>query len=1483
MDDRQSRLSGTLYSPDFEQDSCGFGLIAQLDDQPSHKLVQTAIASLACMTHRGAVAADGKSGDGCGLLFKKPDGFLRTVAAEADIALSERYAAGLVFLNRDAGLAQRARDLLAAELLGQGLAVAGFRKVSTDNSALGEYALKSLPTIEQIFVNCPDTVDADIFERKLYIARRTVEKALADDAAFYMPTLSGRVIAYKGLVMPDYLPVFYPDLNDARFASSLAVFHQRFSTNTWPEWRLAQPFRYLAHNGEINTLQGNRNWSRARECKFASPLIPNMDDVRPIVGVKGSDSMSFDNMLEGLVMGGTSLFHAMRMMVPPAWQNVTNMDPELRAFYEYNSMHMEPWDGPAGIVMTDGRYGVCLLDRNGLRPARYVITKDRFVTISSEVGVWDYGGPENIVAKGRVRPGQMVAADLQTGRFLLPEDIDNQLKGRHPYRDWLNQYARRLDLGSEQDANAPAMATDAVTTYQKLFNVSFEELDQVIRVLAEDGQEAVGSMGDDTPMAVLSQKVRSPFDYLRQQFAQVTNPPIDPIREAVVMSLHTEFGREMNLFEETAIHAQRIAVTSPVLSHDKFVAVTSQSDPAYAPVSLDLYYDPKALNLRAALAKLAADAVAAVRSGKVLIVLSDRAIDPARLPIHALFAVGAVHHGLIDAGLRCDCNLIVETGCARDPHQIASLIGYGATAVYPYLAYQCILDLVRAGEIKRSAHRALANYRKGVGKGLLKVMSKMGISAIASYRGAQLFEVVGMHEDVVAMCLKGSVSRVSGATFEDFEADQQRLNRAAFNPMRPIAAGGLLKFMYGEEFHAYNPDVVQALQAAVRTGDYTAYKRYAELVNSRPPAMFRDLMRLKDATPIDLAEVEPVEAILKRFDSAGMSLGALSPEAHEALAEGMNRIGGRSNSGEGGEDPARYGTVKMSKIKQVASGRFGVTPHYLVNAEVLQIKIAQGAKPGEGGQLPGGKVSEIIARLRCTKPGITLISPPPHHDIYSIEDLAQLIFDLKQINPTALVSVKLVAEPGVGTIAAGVAKAYADLITISGYDGGTGASPLTSVKYAGTPWELGLTEAQQVLRANGLRGRVRVQTDGGLKTGLDVIKAGIMGAESFGFGTAPMIALGCKYLRICHLNNCATGVATQDAKLRREHFVGLPEMVINFFTFIAMETREWLAQLGIKRFEDLIGRTDLLELLDGATDRQKRLKLGQLLSQGGIAETEPRFCVEARNPSFDKGELAERMVEDALSGIKSKTPQRLAYPIRNVNRSIGARLSGEIARAHGAEGLPSDCLHIKLTGSAGQSLGVWNHRGLTLELEGDANDYVGKGMAGGRLIVYPDKASSFEAYRTTIIGNTCLYGATGGELYAAGMAGERFGVRNSGALAVVEGVGDHCCEYMTGGYIVVLGDTGLNFGAGMTGGFALIYDEAGHFAERYNNELVDINRINDEPTSEHRAFLRARLEEHLLYTGSARARWMLENMHDAVNRFWLVKPKALTLDSLLKD
>ena len=1480
---RQGWLGGTLYSPDFEQDSCGFGLIAQIDNQPSHTLVRNAIGSLACMTHRGAIAADGLSGDGCGLLFKKPDAFLRAVAAEAGFALGELYAAGLVFLSRDATPQAHARATLKASLEAQGLVVAGFRRVPTDPSVCGESALESLPHIEQVFVNAPADISDDHFERKLYIARRQAEKALeAADPVFYLPTLSSRVISYKGLVMPEKLPVFYPDLNDPRFASSLVVFHQRFSTNTWPQWRLAQPFRYLAHNGEINTVQGNRNWSRAREQKFSSPLIPDMDAVRPIVGTKGSDSMSLDNMVEGLVMGGAGLFRALRLVIPPAWQNVEAMDADIRAFYQYNSMHMEPWDGPAGVVLTDGRYAVCALDRNGLRPARWVLTKDRILTIASEVGVWPID-PANVEKKGRVKPGQMVAADLATGRLLMSEDIDNELKGRNPYRDWLKASAIKLDLSASQDADMAVMDAPSLLVHQKLFNVSFEEREQLLRVLAEDGAEAIGSMGDDTPMAVLSQKVRSPFDYLRQQFAQVTNPPIDPIREAIVMSLNTAFGPERNLFEESPEHAHRVEVHTPLLSKEAFDQLLNLNDPAFASCTLDLHYDPVATVLEGALRTLTARAIDAVKAGKVILVLSDRNVARDRMPIHALLATGAVHHALIDAGLRCNANIVVETGTVRDPHHYACLIGYGATAVYPYLAYQVIGEFVRTGEIKPSLDKALANFRKGMDKGLYKVLSKMGISLVASYRGAQLFEAVGLHEDVVELCLKGTVSRISGANFGDLETDQMALHRAAFNPLKPLSAGGLLKFMFGEEFHAYNPDVVQQLQKAVKTGDYAEYKKYSALVNNRPVAMIRDLMKLKAATPIPLDEVEPLDVILKRFDSAGMSLGALSPEAHEALAEGMNRIGGRSNSGEGGEDPKRYGTIKASKIKQVASGRFGVTATYLVNAEVLQIKIAQGAKPGEGGQLPGDKCSPLIASLRHCKPGTPLISPPPHHDIYSIEDLAQLIFDLKQVNPDALVSVKLVAEPGVGTIAAGVAKAYADLITISGYDGGTGASPLSSVKYAGTPWELGLSEAQQVLRANGLRGRVRVQTDGGLKTGLDVVKAAILGAESFGFGTGPMVALGCKFLRICHLNNCATGVATQNDTLRREHFIGLPEMVVNYFKFVAEETRELMASLGIRRLTDLIGRTDLLGVSAGDTPRQGRLKLDALLSQGDIPADAPRFAQQERNPSFDKGELAERMVADAIGAIRAGTKVKLAYEIRNVNRSIGARLSGEIARAHGAHGLPDDTIRIDLAGSAGQSFGVWNHKGLTLTLEGDANDYVGKGMGGGRLVIYPPKRASFEAARNIIIGNTCLYGATGGELYAAGMAGERFGVRNSGALAVVEGIGDHGCEYMTGGTVIVLGDTGLNFGAGMSGGMAFVVDDAGDFVSRANKEMVELTRITSVETAPYRDFLEAQVERHLTLTGSARAKALLADFDATLAKVWLVKPKRISIEDLVED
>ena len=1469
-----------LYRPEFEKDSCGFGLIAHMDGKASHWLVQTAVNSLACLTHRGAVAADGKTGDGCGLLMKLPITFLREVAAEAGISLAERFAVGMVFLNQDRARAEAARQRLNADLVKQGFRVAGWRAVPVDAGACGAEALKSLPHVEQVFVDIPSAMDDASCERHLYIARRRAEKAIAPtDPTFYVPSLSSRVVSYKGLVMPANLPVFYRDLQDPRLASDLCVFHQRFSTNTWPEWRLAQPFRYLAHNGEINTVQGNRYWSVARGNKFEMPAIPDMNDIRPLVSMTGSDSMSLDNMLEALLAGGMDIFRAMRLLIPPAWNNVETMDPDLRAFYEYHSMHMEPWDGPAGIVLTDGRYAVCVMDRNGLRPARYVVTKDRHITLASEIGVYGYQ-PEDVVAKGRLRPGEMIAADTATGELLLPADIDNLLKSRRPYKQWLKQHNRTLETGKETISSP--WDEENVAVYQKMFQVTFEERDQVLRVLAEAGQEAVGSMGDDTPMAVLSRRVRSLYDYFRQQFAQVTNPPIDPLREQIVMSLETCFGRERNLFEETPEHAARLVVESPVLSEEKYNKLLSQDDSAYVHAHISLNYDA-ASGLRAAIEAVCDQAEAAVRGGKVILVLSDQEIEQGKLPIHALLATGAVHHRLVDKGLRCDANIVVATATVRDPHHFAALIGYGATAVYPYLAYQCLYDMVRSGEIKGKEPEQLAPaYRKGINKGLYKIMSKMGISTIASYRGAQLFEAVGLSEEVVSLCFTGTSSRIQGASFEDLEDDQQQLAREAWLTRKSIQQGGLLKFINGGEYHAYNPDVVTTLRRAVQTGDYQDYKKYADAVNGRPVTTFRDLLKIRDGIKsIPLDEVEPVEAILPRFDSAGMSLGALSPEAHEALAIAMNRLGGRSNSGEGGEDPARYGTERMSKIKQVASGRFGVTPAYLVNAEVLQIKIAQGAKPGEGGQLPGDKVNKLIARLRYARPGVALISPPPHHDIYSIEDLAQLIFDLKQVNPKALVSVKLVAEPGVGTVAAGVAKAYADLITIAGYDGGTGASPLTSIKYAGSPWELGLTETHQTLRRNDLRSKVRLQTDGGLKTGLDVVKAAILGAESFGFGTGPLIALGCKYLRICHLNNCATGIATQDDNLRKAHFIGLPEMAINYFRFLARETREWLALLGVRGLAELIGRTDLLEIMEGQTAKQRRLDLSPILSDGGVAKDKPQFCTLPRNEPFDKGELAERMVRDCLSAIEHKQGGSFEYRVRNVNRSIGARLSGEIARRHGDKGMDDAPITLRLTGTAGQSFGVWNAGGLNLVLEGDANDYVGKGMAGGKLIIYPPKGSQFVARDTAIIGNTCLYGATGGKLFASGMAGERFAVRNSGAHAVVEGCGDHGCEYMTGGVVVVLGNTGLNYGAGMTGGFSFVLDLDKGFVDRYNHELVDIHRITTEPMEVHRNYLRAMIEEFVAETGSVWGREILNDFASYMPRFWLVKPKALEIHSLL--
>ena len=1470
-----------LYHPDEFRDNCGFGLIAHMKGEASHTLLQTAIESLTCMTHRGGIAADGKTGDGCGLLIQSPEAFLRKASKSAfGKEPGDLFAVGQVFLSQDPAKADAGRAALERRLSEQGLDVLGWREVPVDDGCLGPMARDCMPRIEQVFVE-PAGKDENAFGISLFLARRYAERDLADDPEFYVCSLSHRTLAYKGLMMPADLANFYKDLGDPDLKTAICVFHQRFSTNTMPRWPLAQPFRFLAHNGEINTIEGNRNWAIARAAKFSSPDLPDLQTLQPLVNLTGSDSSSMDNMLEILLAGGVDLFRAVRMMIPPAWQNVDTMDPELRAFYEYNSMHMEPWDGPAGLVLSDGRYAVCMLDRNGLRPARWVITRDDFITLASEIGTYGYQ-PDDVVAKGRVGPGQILAVDTEKGEVLHTRDIDQRLKKAQPYKRWLKENALRVETTLNQETpEFKLMDADELLVHQKMFNISYEERDQVLRPLAEQGQEAVGSMGDDTPMAVLSSKVRHVADYFRQKFAQVTNPPIDPLRESIVMSLETCLGAERNVFEETPEHANRIILSTPVLSPAKFLKIANNDRPGFEVARIAMSYRPEQ-GLEQAIRDVCDRAERAVREGKVLLVLTDKDLVEGELPVNALMATGAVHHHLVSRGLRCDSNIIVETGWARDPHHFAVLFGFGATAVYPYLAYQVMNDMIRTGELLMDPIEAKNNYRKGINKGLLKILSKMGISTITSYRGAQLFEAIGLADEVVDLCFKGVPSRIQGAGFIDFQEDQEKLADVAWKPRKPISPGGLLKYVHGQEYHAFNPDVVNRLQEAVASGDYGKYKEYAALVNERPVATLRDLLTFRsDIKPIDLAEVDPVESIFPRFDSAAMSLGALSPEAHEALAVAMNTLGGRSNSGEGGEDPARYGTNKRSKIKQVASGRFGVTAEYLRSADVMQIKIAQGAKPGEGGQLPGGKVNDLIARLRYSVPGVTLISPPPHHDIYSIEDLAQLIFDLKQVNPEALVSVKLVSEPGVGTIAAGVAKAYADLITVSGYDGGTAASPLTSIRYAGSPWELGLTETQQALRANDLRGKIRLQTDGGIKTGLDVVKAAILGAESFGFGTTPMVALGCKFLRICHLNNCATGVATQNDYLREEHFKGTVEAAMNFFRFVAQETREWLAKLGVRSLEELVGRVDLLERLPGDTPRQRKLDLSRLLHNDQIPADKPQTCQEERNRPFDQGALAERMVKDTLTAIIEKTGGAWSYRVTNCDRSIGARLSGEIAARHGNQGMADAPITLDLTGTAGQSFGVWNVGGLNLILEGDANDYVGKGMTGGKLVLRPPRGSSFKTQETAIMGNTCLYGATGGKLFAAGTAGERFAVRNSGAHAVVEGAGDHCCEYMTGGLVTVLGHTGYNFGAGMTGGFAYVLDLDNTFVDKYNHELVEIQRISREDMEAYRNHLRGIIREHISETGSVWAEHILEDFDDYIGRFWLVKPKAANLRSLL--
>ncbi|MEC9205777.1 MAG: glutamate synthase large subunit [Pseudomonadota bacterium] len=1478
MNRKRTEING-LYSPSFEKDSCGFGLIANMDNKPSHWVIETSIKALQRLTHRGAIADDGKTSDGCGILIKKPDLFCQKISDEMGVELKKNYCLGTIFLNKDKKEQQKAKETLLFQLRKQGLVVEGWRKVPINKKVCGKEALKNIPDIQQIIITADDDVLESDFEKKLYIARIQSEKILLHDDVFYISSLSSRVISYKGLIISDNIKDFYVDLKDKNMKSSLCVFHQRFSTNTLPQWKLAQPFRYLAHNGEINTIQGNRHWYFARRDKLKIDALPELEKLHPLISAEDSDSCTLDNMLELLLTGDMGIFRAMRTLIPPAWQNNQEIDNDLKACYEYHSMHMEPWDGPAGIVLTDGRYAACVLDRNGLRPARYLITSDRHITLASEIGVYDYKD-EDVLKKGRLAPGQMLAVDTESGELLLTEQIDKILKERHPYHQWLNKYSMTIpdyDSNLEKPIN---LDSETLNIYKKLFSVSFEEEKEVIVPLAEMGQEATGSMGDDTPMPVMSQTNRSIYDYFRQQFAQVTNPPIDSLRETSVMSLEVCLGKERNLFEESSKHADRLILKSPILDRQTYNKIITSRHKKYPYDSINLNFDDS-IDLEEAINTICDRVTRSVKKGNIIIILSDKKIGKNQLTIPAPMAVGAIHHRLIDNGLRCDCNLIVETATARNPHHFAVLLGYGATAIYPYLSLEILNEMISRNNISPNNYSSyVKNYINGINKGILKIMSKMGISCISSYRGAQLFEIVGLNEEIIDLCFKNSVKRISGASFKDIELEIDENRNLAWDINKKIKTGGLLKYVHGEEFHDFNPNVVKALQECSTTGDYDDYKKFSNLVNSREPSFLRDLLKLKTSNKsIPLSQVESIKKILKRFDTAGMSLGALSPEAHEALAIAMNTIGGRSNSGEGGEDKKRFNSNKTSKIKQVASGRFGVTPHYLVNAEVIQIKIAQGAKPGEGGQLPGHKVNKMIATLRFSVPGVTLISPPPHHDIYSIEDLAQLIFDLKQINDKALISVKLVSQAGVGTIAAGVTKAYADLITISGYDGGTGASPLTSVKYAGSPWELGISETHQTLMRNNLRHKVRLQADGGFKTGLDVIKGAILGAESFGFGTSVMVALGCKYLRICHLNNCATGVATQNKILRMKHFTGSPERVINYFKFIAQDVREILAHLGFTSINQIIGRTDLLKNVKGLTEKHKRLNLKPLLTK--ISNGSERYCTKKSNDPFDKALLAKRILKDTMPFITKKKIKSFSYKIKNFNRSIGANISGEIAKIYGDVGLNKTPITLNLNGTAGQSLGAWNACGLNIILTGDANDYVGKGMSGGKIVLKTTDTLKNIAKDMIIIGNTCLYGATGGKLFAEGIAGERFAVRNSGSVAVIEGSGDHTCEYMTGGSIIVLGKTGNNFGAGMTGGLAFVYDEDKLFKNKINNQSVEIKNLNDKKLRNHQSYLLKLLKEHYRETNSLKTKYILSDINKLMKNFFIVKPKDVSLSSLL--
>jgi len=1487
MNEKPTSQQG-LYDPNFEHDGCGVGFVANIGGQKTHQIIEQGMQVLVNLTHRGAAGSDPDTGDGAGLLFQLPDEFFRSGAAGLSFGLPEpgRYAVGMVFLPTNRFAHRECMRILEEEARLADCSILGWRDVPTETNALGKIARSTCPEIKQVFLQGPPE-ETSAFERRLYLIRRRSEKHVAaspttDMSQFHIPSLSSRTIVYKGMMMAHQVPFFYPDLASEAMKSALTVVHQRYSTNTFPTWPLAQPFRFLAHNGEINTLRGNINNMRARYQTLQSDLFGSrLQDLLPVIIESGSDSACFDNMLELLVLSDRSLAHALMMMVPEAWGDKYYMGNDRRAFYEYHAMFLEPWDGPAAMVVSDGRQVGATLDRNGLRPVRYIVTHGDLIVAASEVGVLDIP-PSDIAIKGRLGPGKRILVDTARGRLLGDEEVKAYVCRRRPYRRWVS--ANRVALRGLFDGTAGIDADrESLLVRQKTFGYSREDLNVILIPMVTEAKEPVGSMGDDTPPAVLSGSPRLLFSYFKQLFAQVTNPAIDPIREELVMSLTTYLGRQGNLLVETPEHARMLKLATPILTNDDLRRIRAATRSEFRHVTLDTVFDPAegAAGLDRVLKSLQHEAEQAVRDGYSIVILSDRGVNADQAPIPSLLALAAVNGHLVQTGLRTSMSLIVESGEPREVMHYALLLGYGATAVNPYLAFETIAVLLEDGHLPAtiSIQDAVENYIQAIEKGLLKIFSKMGISTLRSYRGAQIFEAFGLSRTLVDEYFPGTPSRIGGIDIEDIAREalsrQAKAYRGKVLVPPVLDSGGEYALRRDGRRHMWTPDAIRFLQRAAWENDWEQYCKFADCFN-RPAEKFlnlRSLFEFRETRPIPLDQVEPAGDIVKRFVTGAMSFGSISREAHESIAIAMNRMGARSNSGEGGEDRNRYqplpsGDSASSATKQVASGRFGLTAEYLVNATELQIKIAQGAKPGEGGQLPGHKVNVEIARVRNSTPNVSLISPPPHHDIYSIEDLAQLIFDLKNINPQARINVKLVSEVGVGTIAAGVSKGHADAVLISGGDGGTGASPLSSIKHAGVPWELGLSETHQVLVRNDLRGRIRVQADGQMRTGRDVAIAALLGAEEFGFATAPLIVMGCVMMRKCHQNTCPMGVATQDPRLRKR-FRGRPEYLIHYFYFVAEELRRIMAGLGVRTVDDMIGRTDMLQRKKEIHHpKASKLDFSAIFHRPEVPDSVAVRCVQPQDHGLEDV-LDHRLIAQAAPALDRQESVRMEMPIRNVNRTTGAMLSGLIAKRFGQDGLPDDTITLAFSGSAGQSFGAFGMKGLTMILEGDSNDYIGKGLSGARIIVRPPENAGFDPGQNVIIGNVALYGATSGEAYFGGLAGERFAIRNSGVRAVVEGLGDHGCEYMTGGLVVVLGPTGVNFAAGMSGGIAYVYDPKQDFDLRCNLDMVDI-----EPVNQHQdiATLEQMIEHHLRYTDSPRARWMLDNWAETLTLFVKVMP-----------